>query len=44
MAAQLIPGATFPGLKLQIAGGTEMQLPDDLNSTYSVVLFYRGHW
>ena len=44
MATQLIPGATFPALSLKIVGGDTLSLPADLNATYTVVLFYRGHW
>ena len=44
MADQLTAGTVFPDLTLNIAGGETMSLPDDLNSAYTVVLFYRGHW
>jgi len=44
LADQLAPGAEFPELALNIAGGEKMSLPGDLNSTYSIILFYRGHW
>ncbi len=44
MGQQLTPGSTFPALKLKIAGGEDLALPENLNSTYSIVLFYRGHW
>lgn len=44
MADQLTPGAVFPDLTLNIAGGDTLSLPRDIDSTYSVVLFYRGHW
>ncbi len=44
MAAQLTPGTEFPQLTLNIAGGDSLSLPGDLDSTYTVVLFYRGHW
>ena len=44
MAEQLTPGAVFPDLTLNIAGGGSLSLPADLESTYTVVLFYRGHW
>jgi len=44
MAEQLIPGSVFPDLSLNIAGGDTLSLPADINSTYTVVLFYRGHW
>jgi hypothetical protein len=44
MADQLIPRTLFPDLSLNIAGGKTMSLPDDIKSTYSIILFYRGHW
>lgn len=44
MAEQLTPGSVFPGLSLKIAGGDALSLPGDLDSTYTVILFYRGHW
>ena len=44
MADQLIPGAIFPDLTLNIAGGKTISLPGDITSTYSIILFYRGHW
>jgi len=44
MADKLIPGAKFPELTLNIAGGDTISLPDDIQSTYSIILFYRGHW
>ena len=44
MTSQLTPGTIFPDLSLQIACGDVLSLPADLNTTYTVVLFYRGHW
>ena len=44
MAEQLTPGDVFPDLTLKIAGDGNLSLPADLESTYTVVLFYRGHW
>lgn len=44
MSKQLTAGAEFPSLSLKIAGASEMSLPADLTTTWSVVLFYRGHW
>ena len=34
----------FPKLTLALAGGGSLTLPDDLQTPYAVVLFYRGHW
>jgi hypothetical protein len=37
-------GEKFPQLMLQIAGAGTLTLPDDIDTPYAVVLFYRGHW
>lgn len=44
MSKQLIAGDSFPQLRLNIAGGDSLTLPDDIQTDYAVVLFYRGHW
>lgn len=44
MAAQLELGDTFPELTLNIAGTESLTLPNDIDTPYAVVLFYRGHW
>ncbi len=44
MAEQLNTGDTFPILNLQLVGGVTMTVPDDFDSKYGVILFYRGHW
>ena len=44
MADKLNPAETFPALTLNLAGGGNMSLPEDLDSAMTVVLFYRGHW
>jgi hypothetical protein len=44
MSDQLTPGTVFPDLTLNVAGGAPLSVPKDLDSSYSVVLFYRGHW
>lgn len=44
MAAKLDSGDSFPSTTLQLAGGGSVTLPDDLQTEYGVVLFYRGHW
>lgn len=40
----LNPGEVFPSLSLKIAGGDTVNLPEDLDSNLTIVLFYRGHW
>ena len=44
MAEKLGIGTEFPKISLRLVGGGEMMLPDDLQTSYAVVLFYRGHW
>jgi hypothetical protein len=44
MGAKLGGGEAFPALRLALVGGGEIELPADLKSGYSVILFYRGHW
>ena len=43
-AEKLSSGDTFPSLTLNLAGGGQLTLPDDLESPLNIVLFYRGHW
>ena len=44
MADQVVTGSNFPELMLNIAGGDTVTLPNDIDTPYAVVLFYRGHW
>jgi len=44
MAEKLEGGGTFPSVTLQLVGGDSRSLPEDLETDYGVVLFYRGHW
>lgn len=37
-------GDRFPSLTADRLDGTTMTLPDDLAGSWSLVLFYRGHW
>ena len=37
-------GDTFPSVTLNLVGGSSVTLPDELESDFAVVLFYRGHW
>ena len=41
---KLTSGDMFPQLKLKAAGGDDFVLPNDIQSDYAIVLFYRGHW
>ena len=44
MANKLIEGDAFPSITLNLVGGGTLTIPDDMDSKYLVVLFYRGHW
>ena len=44
MTTNLGPGEAFPEMRLDLVGGGGIDLPSDLKSGYSVILFYRGHW
>ncbi len=44
MRTILGPGDKFPEMRLNLVGGGHIQLPSSLKSSYSVILFYRGHW
>ena len=45
MAAQpLTSRDQFPSLSLSVVGGDTLTLPDDIDTPFAIVLFYRGHW
>ncbi len=44
MTAKLASGDSFPNMSLALVGGGSIELPSDLKTSYSVILFYRGHW
>lgn len=44
MAEKLVGGDAFPQLTLNVEGGSSISLPDDIDTPFAVVLFYRGHW
>lgn len=44
MVEKLQPGDVFPDITLTSVDGSEINLPADLTSPFTVVLFYRGHW
>jgi hypothetical protein len=35
---------TFPSISLEIAGGGPLRLPEDIETPYAILLFFRGHW
>ena len=44
MAEKLNLLDTFPSIKLSVAGGGTLTLPEDIETPYAILLFYRGHW
>ena len=44
MANKLDAGASFPEMTLNTVDGAQVSLPDDIATSYQIVLFYRGHW
>ena len=44
MTTMLTSGDQFPDITLNGADGSQIQLPADLTTPYTIVLFYRGHW
>ena len=44
MTTMLTSGDQFPNITLNGADGSQIQLPSDLITPYTIVLFYRGHW
>jgi hypothetical protein len=44
MAAKLNIGDPFPKIGLNLVDGGKLELPDEPDARYKVILFYRGHW
>jgi len=44
MNEKLDTGSQFPNMSVKLVGGGEIELPNDMDGNYNVVLFYRGHW
>ena len=44
MSGKIDKGGQFPDIELAIAGGTRLRIPDDIDTPYAFLLFYRGHW
>jgi peroxiredoxin len=44
MGEKLRSGDKLPTVTLNLVGGGSTTLPNDLESDFAVVLFYRGHW
>ena len=41
---KLTTGDDFPNLTLDLADGGTLELPEDIDTRFAIVLFYRGHW
>ena len=41
---KLQQGDRFPSLTLNLVGGGQVRIPEDMTGRYAAVLFYRGHW
>ena len=44
MGEKLRSGDTLPSLTLNTVGGGAVTVPQDIDTDFAVVLFYRGHW
>ena len=44
MATKLDAGDRFPAMTLTVVGGESIAIPDEIQSNYTILLFYRGHW
>ena len=43
-ASPLDQGDNLPRMRLELAGGKSMVLPEDLDGYWGVILVYRGDW
>ena len=41
---KLTGGDVFPEMTLNVAGGGAVDLPADLETNLTILLFYRGYW
>jgi hypothetical protein len=44
MTQKLDGGDVFPSTSLNLVGGGSIRLPEDLETPFGMILFYRGHW
>ena len=44
MVGNLSTGSIFPKITLETVNYGKLVLPDDLESKYGMILFYRGGW
>jgi hypothetical protein len=35
---------TFPSITLSLTGGATLTIPEEIETPYAILLFYRGHW
>jgi hypothetical protein len=41
---KLDAGTRFPSMRFTTVHGDSPTIPDDIATSYQVLLFYRGHW
>jgi len=41
---RLDEGQTLPSFTASVVDGDDLDLPDDLEGVWSILLFYRGRW
>ncbi|MFT7127911.1 MAG: peroxiredoxin [Gammaproteobacteria bacterium] len=41
---KLDSGDQLPEFTLTVGAGEQIILPQDINTDYAIILFYRGHW
>ena len=41
---KLTTGDDFQNLTLNLTDGSTLELPRDIDPTFAIVVFYRGHW
>lgn len=41
---QLDAGSILPDIELKVGESEVVRLPQDIETDYSILLFYRGHW
>ena len=44
MGGKLKAGNKLPAVSLDLVGGGNVILPNDIESDFAIILFYRGHW
>ena len=44
MSQRLSGGSSLPATTINLAGGGQMTLPDDMGDGYKVIIFFRGYW